>query len=676
MAKIKINGVVGWDVWTEDVVRKIEEATGDLTVEISSEGGFVTDGLVIYNALKAYDKGQVNVVINGLAMSIASYIAMAGDTVEAYDNSIFMIHNAWSGIGGDHHALRKQADHLEAITAMMSEKYIHRTGMSSEEIRALMDEETYYYGDEIRAAGFADSTIATSEEKDKEAARSKAADLFAKADAKLQPKACEDADKACALLTKNGLMKQFENKPTNVIAQEEIVDELLKRLKALEDKAQRTEEDNKEMAKLHTEIDKKREEELNTLKKDKAELARVNEINELAIHYGADEKLHARYKKEGDPTDFVKAILDAKIKERPVHQVDVEGTQNRDQMILAMGDAIAMRAGATIDKPHEDAHMFSDASLLAIARKISGASEFASNHEVAQRVLAMGTSDFPILLSNVANKVLEAAWEEEPTTYQNWCGEADVPDFKENTFVHLGGFGNLQNLYELGEKKIGKVTESAEKGKIGSKGLIVSLSREAIINDDLSGFTRTVQALTQAGRRTLNTDVYSVLTGTSYKMSDNKSIFHADHGNLAGSGTAITDAALTAGELAMMAQTGLNGATLNLSPYYIITGPAKYREAKQLLANMSVPGAENNSGIVNTWKGDLTQLKDGNISGNQWYLAARNNTVKVMFLAGTGRRPIIEESDRSIAKGVEFTIVFDYGIMVDNYRTMYKNPGA
>jgi hypothetical protein len=329
-----------------------------------------------------------------------------------------------------------------------------------------------------------------------------------------------------------------------------------------------------------------------------------------------------------------------------------------------------------VQNKHKDADMFMNASLTQVARKLSGSNEFASNHDIAKKVLAMGSSDFPILLSNVANKVMMSAWEEEPTTYQNWVSESDVSDFKENTFVHVGGFGNYQDVYELGEKKRGRIKESAEKGSIKSKGLIVTLSREAIINDDLGGFLGMVQGLAQAGRRTLNADVYSVLTGTNYKMSDGKAIFHADHGNLTSTGTAISTGSLTIAELLMMQQTGLNGEKLNISPYNLICGPAKYREALQVLNSASIAGADINSGVVNTWNGALNVIKDGNISGNSWYLTARNDNFRVMFLNGTGRRPIIEESDRSIAKGVEFTALFDYGIMVDNFRTVYKNVGA
>lgn len=670
---IQIFGIIGWDIFAEDVVAQIEQADGDIDVEIGSIGGSVYEGVLIFNAFNAYDKGKVNIIVKGEIMSIATYIAMAGDSIKVHDNTVFMIHNAWSGIDGDHNKMRKQADHLEAVSEIMAKKYAERSGKTVEEIKQLMDAETYFYGQEIVDNGFADEIISTQNDTSKVAALKKVKEDFASLNAKLSDKACDDADKTCELLNIKGLMKQYENKPFNLV-EEDKMDELMKRLKALEAKAQRSDDENSELAKLRIQIDAKKDEELKALKQEKADLQRVNEVNALAAKYGVfGSETHTKFQKEGSASDFVVAILDSQMS-KPLNQRE-DQPENRAEMLMAMADGLAMRQGAAVKNPHAKAADYQHASLLAIARSISGAGDYASPYEVAHSVLSMGSSDFPILLANVANKILMSAWEEEPTTYQEWCSEGDVNDFKENTFVHLGGFGNLKDLKELGELKKAGIKESKETGKIGSKGLTITLSREAIINDDLGGFTRMIQSLVQSARRTLNADVYGVLTGSTYKTNDGVALFHSTHKNLASSGTAITDASLTAGELAMGTQKGLNDENLNISPYFMITGPKKYREGKQVLSSTSVPGTDNNSGTVNTWAGELTQIKDGNITGNDWYLAAKNGSVKVLFLAGTGRKPIVEETSRSLS-GVTFTVVYDYGVMVENHRTLYKNPGA
>ena len=165
---IKINGEIGWEVYAEDIERQLANTSGDVTVEIDSPGGAVFEGVRIYNALANYE-GKVTVIIGALAASIATYITMAGDEIKAHDNSTFMIHNAWGFAMGDHRVMRDTAEVLEGLTSLIARKYQERTGMSDAEVRALMDKETFFFGDEIAQAGFADEVIATGKE-DKQAA--------------------------------------------------------------------------------------------------------------------------------------------------------------------------------------------------------------------------------------------------------------------------------------------------------------------------------------------------------------------------------------------------------------------------------------------------------------------------------------------------------------------------
>ncbi len=159
MKTIAISGVIGWDVIPDDIRAKLEEAGGeDITVEVSSPGGFVTDGLEIFNLIKNY-KGNKTTLLMGMAASMASYIVLAGDKVVAEDNAIFMVHNVWGFAVGDHRELRKSADVQEGMTRLLSKAYIRKTGKTEEEIRNMMDEETYLFGDEILDAGFVDEVV-------------------------------------------------------------------------------------------------------------------------------------------------------------------------------------------------------------------------------------------------------------------------------------------------------------------------------------------------------------------------------------------------------------------------------------------------------------------------------------------------------------------------------------
>jgi len=124
-------------------------------VRMNSPGGNVFDGAAIFNALKQH-KSRVVTHIDGLAASIASIIALAGDEVRMAKNAFFMIHEPWSLVLGNADGLRKEADLLDKIGGMISDTYIDKSGKKEEEIKDLMAEETWFTAKEALAAGFID----------------------------------------------------------------------------------------------------------------------------------------------------------------------------------------------------------------------------------------------------------------------------------------------------------------------------------------------------------------------------------------------------------------------------------------------------------------------------------------------------------------------------------------
>ena len=159
MKTIVVDGVIGWDIFAADVRQAIRDAAGDdLEIEVNSPGGIVTEGIAIYNAIKNAP-GKKTTRITGLAASMGSYIALAAERVTAEANAIYMIHNAGMIAMGDHNDLRKAADIAEGMSRILAAAYIAKSGRKPEDIRAMMDAETYLYGSEIREAGFADEII-------------------------------------------------------------------------------------------------------------------------------------------------------------------------------------------------------------------------------------------------------------------------------------------------------------------------------------------------------------------------------------------------------------------------------------------------------------------------------------------------------------------------------------
>jgi ATP-dependent protease ClpP protease subunit len=157
---IAISGEIGWDVYPEQIRSQIAEAKDGeaLEFEISSPGGYIYDGLEIFNMIRSYP-GHTTTKAVGMAASMASYLLMAGDVKKATSNAIFMIHNARAFTGGDQNQHRKLANILEGMSNMLGQEYVAQSGKDKAEIAQLMDAETYLFGNEIIEAGFVDEII-------------------------------------------------------------------------------------------------------------------------------------------------------------------------------------------------------------------------------------------------------------------------------------------------------------------------------------------------------------------------------------------------------------------------------------------------------------------------------------------------------------------------------------
>ena len=127
-----------------------------IDLRISSPGGSIIEGNVIYNAIKRHP-ANVTVYIDGMAANMASVIAMAGDEVLMADNALLMIHNPWTVSIGDSDQLRKDADLMDKMKSAIINAY-GRSNYSEEELEELMNAETWFTAEEALNAGFIDGT--------------------------------------------------------------------------------------------------------------------------------------------------------------------------------------------------------------------------------------------------------------------------------------------------------------------------------------------------------------------------------------------------------------------------------------------------------------------------------------------------------------------------------------
>lgn len=145
----------------KDALEKV--TTPNLTVRINSMGGSVSEGLAIYNLLESFE-GEVTTIIDGFACSAASIIFMAGSKRIAPESSLLMIHNAWSSVSGDSNALEKAAEDLKKITQPSLNIYTSKSNLKEDEIKLMMDKETWITPQESYDWGFS-TTIDRNEAK-------------------------------------------------------------------------------------------------------------------------------------------------------------------------------------------------------------------------------------------------------------------------------------------------------------------------------------------------------------------------------------------------------------------------------------------------------------------------------------------------------------------------------
>lgn len=165
-SKLTLSGYVG-DLYEgidhfayPDVVlalAQVDEAS-DLTVHLLSDGGYASEGAAIY-ALLTNRKGKTDIVIEGIAASAASLIAMAGETVSMAQGSVLMIHDPMGYTQGNSAEHAKQIESLEALATAYARIYAAKSGKTVEACREVMKAERWYTGEEAVAEGFADSTV-------------------------------------------------------------------------------------------------------------------------------------------------------------------------------------------------------------------------------------------------------------------------------------------------------------------------------------------------------------------------------------------------------------------------------------------------------------------------------------------------------------------------------------
>lgn len=603
-----------------------------IKLTINSQGGSVHYGVTIYEALKAHRPG-VDVEIVGWALSAASLVAMVGRKIRMSPTALMMVHAPWvQPPAGNASELRQIASSLDAVAQSMKAAYA-RTKQSSAVIESWLTGERWFTAEDAVNVGLADEIILA------EAYAAAPLGVF-----------------ACAFEIpphlKEKILMPTQHQPAVQAAQTTILA-----------------------------AEKNRRESIRT------EFAPFARVEGLAAVQAACEDDHTMTAEAAGQ----KILAHLAMQSSPVNHVHVDcvrgtysgfsGNETSD-FIAAATDAILGRAGLRVANPHPNAADLSRMRLCDMAQRMMSMRGESTAGLSPTRIIeaALTRSDLPKLLGGVGSRALRQAYKESPASHTLWTAEREVTDFRPQTLLQLSEAPGLEKVNEGAEYTNGFFSDADESFSIETFGRIISISRQAMVNDDLGAFTRLPAAFGSAARRMEADHVYAKLTGADV-MGDGKVLFHVDHGNL-GTAAELSVASLGAARTAMRRQRTLNGlGVIDLQPAFLIVPTCLETEAEILLASLSRPDAAH-AGVANpNWVRNLTLVTDPRLDVNSetaWYLAADPNgfdTIIRAYLSGTAR-PELSEEEEFRRDAMSWKARLDFGVGVIDYRGLFKNPGA
>lgn len=232
------------------------------------------------------------------------------------------------------------------------------------------------------------------------------------------------------------------------------------------------------------------------------------------------------------------------------------------------------------------------------------------------------------------------------------------------------------HIGEGAEYRVATVGERGETVQLATYGKLFSITRQAIINDDLDAFSKIPRKMGRAAIRTVGDLVYAILTSNP-TMSDNVALFHEDHKNLLAA-AALSTASVDAMRVAMATQKE-GKATLNIRLKHILVPVALEGTARVVReSEYEVGAASRNNTTPNSVRGTFEVVSDARLdtdSAAKWYGAAdavQHDTVEVSYLDGN-QAPTLEQQAGWNVDGVEFKVRMDAGVKALDYRTLAKN---
>lgn len=692
MAKneILIYGSIGSSWWDEDYVTstqvraELAGMTGDITVRINSGGGIASEGQAIYTALKDYD-GKVTVIIDSVAASAASLIAMAGDEIVLRLGAWMLIHDPatpWTMGRGTEEDHLKEARLLSVIGNAYADIYAARAGLSRDEARETMKAETYLDGQMAVDMGFATSVDTTS---DAVPAARFDYRIYAHAPATLRAASKDfgrvpEKEAVMAMIAGRARMAPGTTKGGPVMAAKKgpaaptAADEDL----TVDEDAMVETEENGEVPAGDTA----------PVAALAADRVRAQRILELATMGNMPAEFAQDHITRGTAADAVLDLVMAKRRENADMDSPMAGRPTarilRDERdTKRAGIAAALTAQMARTAPSDDrARPFMNLSVVEMAANCidhRGSLRTANDRLDVIQMAMHSTSDFPIILENALNKRLDDSYQLAAPTYRRVAMAMDFADFRPHPVARLSDFPMLKQVNEAGEIQFGTLSEKKESVAVLPYASGLTLTRQLLINDDLGAIDRMVSnaGLTVAAFEDA-TFWAMALGGASSNgptmLETTRQMFNATDGSLAGTPAAISVASLSLGRAALRKRKRLDGTDLDVVAAILLVGPDKETEAQQVVAPLQAQQAGN----VNPFSGTLSVVVTAKITGNAWYLFAAPEMLANFsygYLQGAAG-PRIRMEEPFGRQGVSFTVEEDFGCGAIDWRGGFRNAGA
>ncbi|MFD2112577.1 prohead protease/major capsid protein fusion protein [Thiorhodococcus fuscus] len=369
-------------------------------------------------------------------------------------------------------------------------------------------------------------------------------------------------------------------------------------------------------------------------------------------------------------------------------QIDKRRTAALDWLLVRSNQPVIQLDDGKSRRIDLSGNPFRGATLLQIAERSLRA--IGINPDGMDKLAIVGrafqsTSDFPVLLEEAIHKTLLNAYRTAPDTWSRFCKTGTASDFRAQNRYRVGSIGNYDTLGEHGEFKRKAIPDGERSSiTIGTRGNIIGVTRQVIINDDLGALTDLAMWLGRAGKRTIEASVYSALAengGAGPTMNDGKALFHADHGNVEATTVgAPSMATFEASRIKMAQQMDISGLDyLDIRPSIWLGPLGLGGEARTVNDAQYDPDTASKLQRPNKVRGIVSDIIDTpRLSGTPWYLFADPMdaaVLEVAFLDGQ-QEPYTETKDGWDVDGAEIKARLDFGVAAVDYRGAIKNNGA